>query len=210
VSGPGERWRSVARSNSGDDYPRVFAERFDRLAAAGEDVHGEATLVASLVAPGARVLDAGCGTGRVAARLADLGFVVTGVDVDEAMVAVAREQRPELRWVVTDLGDLDLGERVDAVVLAGNVVPFVEPPALPTVAERLAAHLAPGGLVVSGFGLDEDHLPRGTPVVPLAAWDAALVGAGLVLEARYAGWDGVPYDGGGYAVSVHRGPAAGV
>jgi SAM-dependent methyltransferase len=204
VSAPGERWRSVARSNSGDDYPRRFAERFAQLAESGQDVHGEATFVASLLAPGARVLDAGCGTGRVTARLAGLGFHVTGVDVDEAMVDVARELHPDLRWVVADLGDLDLGERVDAVVLAGNVVPFLELPALPVVAERLAAHLAPGGLVVSGFGLDRAHLPNGTPVVPLQTWDEALTGAGLALEARHGGWDGSPYAGEGYAVSVHR------
>ncbi len=210
MSAPGERWRSVARSNSGEDYPRRFAEHFARLADAGQDVHGEAALVASLLAPGDRVLDAGCGTGRVAARLADLGFRVTGVDVDEAMVAVAREVRPDLRWVVADLGDVDLGERVDAVVLAGNVVPFIEPPALPEVAEHLARHLVPGGLLVSGFGLDRAHLPSGTPVVPLEAWDEALTGAGLALEARHGGWDREPYAGGGYAVSVHRTSSSGV
>jgi SAM-dependent methyltransferase len=204
VTEPGERWRSVARSNSGDDYPRRFAERFAQLAEAGTDVHGEATFVAALLASGGRVLDAGCGTGRVAARLADLGFDVTGVDVDEAMVDVAREARPELCWVVSDLGALDLGERFDAVVLAGNVVPFIEPSALPGVAERLAEHLVPGGPLVSGFGLDRAHLPTGTPVVPLEAWDAALGDAGLALDARYGGWDREPYAGGGYAVSVHR------
>jgi SAM-dependent methyltransferase len=202
---PGERWRTVARSNSGEDYPRRFAEHFARLADAGEDVHGEAAYLTGLVPPGARVLDAGCGTGRVAARLADLGYDVVGVDVDDAMVEVARELHPDLRWVVSDLAALDLGEeRFDAVVLAGNVVPFLEVAELPTVARRLASHLVPGGLLVSGFGLDPAHLPPGTPVVPLAAWDAALGDAGLTLGARHGGWDGSPYTEDGYAVSVHR------
>ncbi|MEQ1788221.1 MAG: SAM-dependent methyltransferase, partial [Acidimicrobiales bacterium] len=48
----------------GDDYQA----RFDRLAAAGDDVHGEATFVRAY-APRS-VLDAGCGTGRVAIELA--------------------------------------------------------------------------------------------------------------------------------------------
>jgi len=158
-----------------------------------------------VLAPGARVLDAGCGTGRVGARLADLGFSVVGVDVDESMLEMARELRPDLPWVLSDLATLDLPEgHFDAVVLAGNVVPFLEVHRLPAVAERLTAHLGPGGLVVSGFGLDAAHLPAGTPTVPLRTWDAALAGAGFTLEARDGGWDGTPYAGEGYAVSVHR------
>ena len=200
----GELWRTVAERNSGADYARRYAARFAELADAGEDVHGEAAFVTTLLAPGARVLDAGCGTGRVAARLADLGHEVVGVDVDEAMVAVARELHPELSWQVSDLAALDLGdERFDAVVLAGNVVPFLGD--LAAVAERLVDHLVPDGLVVAGFGLDSRHLPSGTPVVGLPAYDAALAGAGLVLDARHGGWAGEPYDeAGGYAVSVHR------
>src|SRR3712207_917085 len=153
----------------GPRYARRYAARFAGLEAAGEDVHGEAAYVAGLLQPSARVLDAGCGTGRVGARLADLGFSVVGADVDESMVAIARELRPDLPWVVSDLATLDLGAaRFDAVVVAGNVVPFIDPGSLPAVAARLAAHLAPRGIVVTGFGLDEVHLPPGAPVVPLA------------------------------------------
>ncbi|WP_148573705.1 class I SAM-dependent methyltransferase [Nocardioides caldifontis] len=211
---PGEVWRRVARATQGEDYARGYAGHFARIAAAGEDVHGEAAYVAGLLAPGSSVLDAGCGTGRVAARLADLGFDVVGVDVDAAMVQVARAERPELTWVVADLGALDLGRRFDLVVLAGNVVPFIDPSALPVAVARLADHLRPGGRVVCGFGLDEEHLPTGGPVVTLAAYDEACGSAGLELVTRHAGWDATPYDGGGYAVSVHarrtdrRGPVS--
>jgi SAM-dependent methyltransferase len=207
VSGPGERWREVARRGGGPGYARRYAERFARLEAAGQDVHGEAAYVAGLLAPGARVLDGGCGTGQVGARLADLGFAVVGVDVDEAMIAVARELRPDVRWIVSDLATLDLPEPAqpfDAVVLAGNVVPFLEAEALPAVAERLATVLAPGGVVVAGFGLDAAHLPAGSPVVPLAAYDEAIVRAGFALATRSSGWGGTPYAGEGYAVTVHR------
>ena len=200
----GELWRRVA-ARGGADYATRYAERFAQLAATGADVHGEAAYVAGLVTPGARVLDAGCGTGRVGARLADLGFSVVGVDVDESMVEVARRLRPDLSWIVSDLAELDLGDaRFDAVVLAGNVVPFIEPDSLPVVAERLAAHLAAGGLLISGFGLDPAHLPGGAPLVALTAYDAAMAGAGLALEARHGGWDGTPSSEEGYAVSVHR------
>jgi SAM-dependent methyltransferase len=201
-----DRWRAVARATGGDDYAHRFAARFDELAASGQEVHGEASFVASLIAPPAGILDAGCGTGRVAARLAQLGYDVAGVDVDDEMVAVARERSPHLRWTVAGLADLDLGTAYDVVVIAGNVIPFVEPSTLPESACRLAAHTTARGLVVCGFGFDQEHLPPGAPIVPLSAYDDACEAAGLVLQDRYAGWDREEYAGpaGGYAVSVHR------
>ena len=60
------KWAETAGADRGSRY----AARFERLAAQGHDVHGEADFCAALITPGARVLDAGCGTGRVAIRLA--------------------------------------------------------------------------------------------------------------------------------------------
>lgn len=203
---PVDPWRDVALAMAGEDYARAFAARFDQQAADGKDVHGEATFVEGLADPPARILDAGCGTGRVADRLASRGYTVAGVDVDDAMIAVARERRPDLTWSVAGLAELDLGETYDVVVLAGNVIPFVEPDALPEAARRLAAHTVPGGAVACGFGFDAAHLPSGSPVVPLEVYDEACEAAGLVLERRFGGWDRSPYAGPriGYAVSVHR------
>jgi hypothetical protein len=110
-------------------------------------------------------------------------------------------------WHVADLAVLALGTTFDLVVAAGNVVPLAGSEAVPSLVDRLAAHLRPQGLLVAGFGVDAAHLPRGVPVVGLTAYDAACARAGLVRRARYAGWDGAPYDGGGYAVSVHEAPA---
>ena len=97
------------------------------MAARGDDVHGEATFVAGLVDPPARVLDAGCGTGRVAIRLAELGYDVVGVDVDASMLLQAREEAPELDWRVADLAVLDTGQLFDVVLVAGNTIPLLEP-----------------------------------------------------------------------------------
>lgn len=194
----------------GEDYAHAYAARFQQLAAAGEDIHGEARFVQTLAPPGSRVLDAGCGTGRVAIRLSEQGYDVTGVDVDDAMVAVARELAPDLDWHVGDLATLDLGpepRRVyDVIVLAGNVLPFIAEDDLLQVGVRLAAHTRPGGAVVCGFGLDPEHLPPGVPVLALSAYDQAMASAGFELADRHAGWDASAYDGGGYAVSVHRRP----
>lgn len=177
----------------GDDYQA----RFDRLAAAGHHVHGEADLVEGL-GP-ARVLDAGCGTGRVTVELAARGIEVVGVDVDESMLATARRRAPDLTWVAADLTTFDLGTTFDLVLLAGNVPLFTPPGTQPALVARCAAHVHPGGLLVAGFSLDRGY--------DLAAWDAATTGTGLVLDDRRATWDGEPYEGGDYAVSIHRRPA---
>ena len=76
----------------GDDYQR----RFDALAASGMDVHGEADFVMRF-AP-ATVLDAGCGTGRVAVELARRGCTVVGVDADASMLATARARGSDVEW----------------------------------------------------------------------------------------------------------------
>lgn len=198
------RWSEATGGGEGASY----AARFDNLAAAGHDVHGEATLCASLIVPGARVLDAGCGTGRVAIRLAELGYDCAGVDLDESMLAQARARAPHLPWVSADLADVDLfaagHQPFELVVAAGNVVPLVASGAEPQVVARLAAHLRDGGLLVAGFGLDRSHLPPAAGLVTLEGYDAWCSAAGLTLVRRLATWDGVAYDGGGYAVNIHQ------
>lgn len=184
----------------------AYQRRFDDLAASGVDIHGEARFVESLLAPPARILDAGCGTGRVATQLTSLGYHCVGVDADADMIAFAQRHDPATRWVRQDLSRLDLRTQAfDLVLLAGNVVPLLAPDTLLPTMQRLRAHLQPGGLVVAGFGLDPDHLPPGVPPTPVEDYDQACAVAGLSLVHRYATWDREPWHpGGGYALSVHR------
>jgi 2-polyprenyl-3-methyl-5-hydroxy-6-metoxy-1,4-benzoquinol methylase len=168
------RWLSETGGASGEQY----AARFAALAAAGADVHGEARYVDGLLPPAARVLDAGCGTGRVASELARRGHRVTGVDNDASMLAQAR-QDPAVTWVEADLATLELEERFDLVVMAGNVIVFVAPGTEQQVVDRLAAHLVPGGLLVSGWRTDRMSLPAYDglvtalePVARHSTWDA--------------------------------------
>jgi SAM-dependent methyltransferase len=175
----------------GDDYDR----RFERLEAAGQDVHGEADFVASLSVRS--VLDAGCGTGRVAIELARRGFDVVGVDADPAMLEAARRKGPQLTWVESDLVDVDLGRSFGAVVLAGNVMIFVAPGTEGEVLANLARHLESDGLLVSGFSTDAG--------LDLVSYDRLAAAAGLELVERWATWSRQPEaPGGTYAVSVHR------
>ncbi len=175
----------------GDEYQA----RFDALAKGGTDVHGEAGFVLSL-GPGT-VLDAGCGTGRVAIELDRHGIAVVGVDCDASMLATARRQAPGIRWSEEDVTTLDLGEEFDVVVMAGNVPLFTPPGTQAPLVAGGARHLAPGGALVLGF-----QLGRGYELDELDAHAAA---AGLALDARYATWDRDPFPGdGSYAVSVFR------
>ncbi|MEU1217340.1 class I SAM-dependent methyltransferase [Streptomyces sp. NPDC005791] len=198
------RWTDLTGKVSGEDY----AARFATLARSGKEVHGEARFCTALVPVGARVLDAGCGTGRVMIRLAELGYDCVGVDLDPSMLAVARKHAPELPWFQVDLTEfeparLGIAAGFDLVIAAGNIFPLLAPGTEATVVERLSEALRPGGLMIAGFGLDEAHLPV-PPSITLSEYDDCCTAAGLTLVDRFATWEADPYDGGGYAVSVHR------
>jgi SAM-dependent methyltransferase len=183
-------WTSWRQRIDLDAYER----RWERLAEAGVDAHGEVALVQTY-AP-RTVLDAGCGTGRVAVELARRAIAVVGVDSDPDMIDAARAKAPDLQWTVADLAALDLPDRFDVVVLAGNVVPYVEADRRAAVVATCARHLAPDGVLLAGFAL--------RPGWPgLADYDTWCTAAGLVLADRWATWDRQPYAGGDYAVSAH-------
>ncbi len=191
------RWEETAAPRGGE-----YDARWAALESEGRSVHGEADFVAAL-SP-ATVLDAGCGTGRVAVELARRGITVVGVDRDPTMLATARRKAPDLPWSEQDLSRLDLGDvpgapsAFDVVVAAGNVMIFLAPGTEAATVARLADHLTDDGLLVAGFSLT--HAAYG-----LERYDADCAAAGLALEARFATWDREPWvTGGDYAVSVHR------
>lgn len=203
------RWSELTGGTGGARYAERFAERFAELAKSGKDMHGEARFCASRAVEGSRVLDAGCGTGRVAVWLHERGYEVVGVDLDESMLAQARKAAPGVPWIAADLAELDLAGLAlegdfDLVVAAGNVIPLLAEGTEAEAVARLAAALRPEGLLVAGFGLDAAHLPLPEATVTLADYDAWCEAAGLRFQQRFATWEGDPYDGGGYAVSVHR------
>lgn len=190
------RWQN-ADTPRGDQYDA----RWSRLEASGQSIHGEADLVAGLLRElgGDSVLDAGCGTGRVAVELARRGHAVTGVDADSSMLDAARAKDGEVRWLLADLVDLDahVDEVFDVVLLAGNVMIFLDRGTEAQVLARLVDRLAPNGLLVAGFSIRPNRLR-------LDEYDRLAEAAGLELADRWSTWDREPYAGGDYAVSVHR------
>jgi SAM-dependent methyltransferase len=200
-SGGPTRWVT----DTAPGHSQWYIERFRRLAADGADLAGEARLVDAMIARQSRVLDAGCGPGRVGAELAARGHTVVGVDADPALIDAAITDHPGARWLVADLSVLDLAalgepDLFDAAVLAGNVMTFVAAGTESAVLRRVAAHVRPGGPIVVGFGLDRGYA--------LADFDRHVEAAGLRRDLRLATWDLVAWhDDADFAVTVLRVPA---
>ena len=176
-------WARMSTEDPG--HSAAYVDRFRRLAAQGVDLAGEARLVDAMLPRGSRVLDAGCGPGRVGGWLAGVGHTVVGVDGDPVLIAAAEADHPGPRWVVGDLAELDLGEEFDAVVCAGNVMTFLAPSTRGEVLRRLRGHLALGGRAAIGFGAG-----RGYPFEEFLD-DAR--GAGLEVDVLLSTWDLRPY-----------------
>jgi SAM-dependent methyltransferase len=176
----------VRMTQEDPQHSAAYVQRFRDLAAQGMDLVGEARLVDAMLGRRSRVLDAGCGPGRVGAFLHEAGHDVVGVDVDPHLVAAAEEDHPGPRWLVGDLAELDLpavgiAEPFDAIVCAGNVMTFLAPSTRDAVLRRLRAHLRPDGRALIGFGAGrgygfEDFLADATqagwgPDLLLSTWD---------------------------------------
>ncbi len=172
------------------------------MAAAGDDLGGEARLVDALLPPRSRVLDAGCGPGRTGAVLHERGHVVVGVDADAVLIAAAEADHPGPTWVVADLVEMDLAtlgepEPFDGAVLAGNVMVFLAPGTEAAALANVGRHIVSDGFVVVGFHVDR-HLSLGD-------FDRAVEEAGLAVEHRFATWDLRPWhDQADFAVTVLR------
>jgi len=100
------------------------------------------------VAAGARVLDAGCGTGRYAAALAGHGYRVTGVDLAPDLVAVARRRGGSARFAVGDLSALPLRAAYDAALCRGVLNDVLDDDVRRAVMRALAGVLTGPGVLV--------------------------------------------------------------
>ena len=177
-------WVRITQENP--DHSSAYIQRWRDLAAQGMDLVGEARMVDAMVGRGSRVLDAGCGQGRLGGYLSSVGHDVVGVDVDPVLIAEATQVHPAARWLVGDLAELDLPaagipEPFDAIVCAGNVMTFLAPSTRRPVLQRFRAHVHDGARAAIGFGAGrgyefeeflDDALSAGwAPDLLLATWD---------------------------------------
>ena len=184
----------VRRStNDADLDAAAYQARFDALAAQGVDIHGEATLVRSFNPTS--VLDAGCGTGRIAIELARHDIDVIGVDIDASMLDQARQRSPELEFLHADLAGLRLDRTFDVVLLAGNVPLFCAVERREDLIRSSAVHVRPGGVLIIGF-----QLHRG---FDLEVLDSVAAQAHLTPVERWSTWTGDAFEAtSDYAVSI--------
>jgi 2-polyprenyl-3-methyl-5-hydroxy-6-metoxy-1,4-benzoquinol methylase len=153
-------WVRITQENP--DHSTGYIQRWRDLAAQGMDLVGEARLVDAMLGRGSRVLDAGCGQGRLGGYLASAGHDVVGVDVDPVLIDEAAKTHPAGRWLVGDLAELDLrsegiAEPFDVVLCAGNVMTFLAPSTRTEVLRRMRMHVADGGRAAIGFGADRGY-----------------------------------------------------
>ncbi|KLO26403.1 methyltransferase type 11 [Mycolicibacter heraklionensis] len=104
----------------------------------------DAVIQAADIAPGARVLDIGCGSGTLLQRAAALGAIAFGVDISEPMVQAARRRVPEATVALGDAQIVDLREAADGasfdrVISRFGVMFFDDPVAAFTNIRRAAA-----------------------------------------------------------------------
>jgi SAM-dependent methyltransferase len=100
--------------------------------------------------PGDRILDLGCGTGHLTAKIAESGALVTGIDSSASMIAQARQNFPALKFGLVDARNFRFDEPFDAVFsnAALHWIHDAEP-----VVRSVARALRPGGRFVLEMGV---------------------------------------------------------
>jgi len=123
---------------------RLYDDKHSFIWKYGEDI-------VKLLAPraGERILDLGCGTGHLTAKIADSGATVIGVDSSPEMIAQASAKYPHIEFTVADARYLPYRGDLDAV-FSNAVLHWI--PEADRVAESIARALGPGGRFAAEFG----------------------------------------------------------
>jgi trans-aconitate methyltransferase len=151
---------------------------------------------------GERILDLGCGTGHLTAKIAESGAEVVGLDASPEMIGQARQNFPALSFVVGDAAEMKFHSEFDAVF--SNAALHWKTQAQ-RVVERIARALRPGGRLVAELGgkgniahilsavravlpqfADGGEIPASRTYFPsIAEYGALLEAAGLELRTAF-------------------------
>lgn len=99
--------------------------------------------------PGERILDLGCGTGHLSAKIESCGADVLAIDSSISMITQARENYPEIAFAVIDATEMNLGLEFDAV-FSNAALHWIDRPSVLVANVRRA--LKPNGRFVAEFG----------------------------------------------------------
>jgi SAM-dependent methyltransferase len=127
-------------------YSDLFRDALDRMPLERALIAAFAELV--LAADAGPVADLGCGPGQVTAHLHSLGLTAFGIDLSPTMIALARQEYPDLRFDEGSMTDLDLPDQALGGILAWYSIIHTPPEQLPTVLTEFHRVLAPGGYVL--------------------------------------------------------------
>lgn len=106
-----------------------------------------------------KVLELGCGFGRVLEPLVAAGHDVVGLDNDERLLDLAARRAPGARLVLGDMRTFELEERFERVLIPfSGLWCLLDPADVVACLTRAREHLAPGGYVVfDGYAADGFH-----------------------------------------------------
>jgi SAM-dependent methyltransferase len=183
------RWLEII--NNDPDHSTRYIERFEKMASEGRDLNGEARCIDAMVGRGSRILDAGCGPGRVGGKLFELGHTVVGIDIDPVLIEAAQSNHPGPTWIVGDLATTDMtsapaGGDFDCIVCAGNVMRFLAPDTRRDVLANFRRGLAADGRAVIGFGSGGGPYDFSDYLDDVAAVD-------LTIDLKRSTWDLRPF-----------------
>lgn len=183
------KWARIIAADP--SHSQRYIERFKMMEANGADLYGEARTVDAMAQRHSRILDAGCGPGRLGSYLQDRGHDVVGIDVDPALITAAEADHPGPKFVVGDLAEMDLPAQgikadFDIIFSAGNVMGFLAPSTRVDVLSRFASHLAPNGRALIGFGAGRGY--------EFGEFIADAETAGLALQMAFSTWDLRPFE----------------
>lgn len=100
---------------------------------------------------GSLLVDLGCGNGTLSKKLAEMGYRVLGVDASEDMLALAKAEYPDLKFISGNALSFTLEQKAD-VIFSNAVFHWIDAEKQEEMLENIANQLAPGGELVCEFG----------------------------------------------------------
>jgi ubiquinone/menaquinone biosynthesis C-methylase UbiE len=174
----------AALDRIGRDYDAV-AQLYDDMVRKSDDAATQAMSTAMINAfadlvrasgSSNAVIDAGCGPGQWTDHLDRAGVRAYGIDLSPAMIALARQYRPDLRFEVASMLHLDASDASIAGILAHFSLIHTPPDLVPSVLAEFARVVKPGGPLLVGVQLidaagADGWVPYDHRASPAYRWD---------------------------------------